>query len=40
MGPVQREIYDFIENKYLGYFQENQNDAGRLRSLRRLALFA
>ncbi|TVZ60038.1 helicase-like protein [Flavobacteriaceae bacterium MAR_2010_105] len=25
MGPVQREIYDFIENQYIGYFEENQN---------------
>ncbi len=24
MGAVQREIYDFIENQYLGYFQENE----------------
>lgn len=23
MGPVQREIYDLIENRYIGYFQEN-----------------
>lgn len=25
MGPVQREIYDFIENQYIGYFEENEN---------------
>ncbi len=25
MGPIQREIYDFIENKYIGYFEENEN---------------
>jgi hypothetical protein len=24
MGEVQREIYDFIENKYIGYFEENE----------------
>ncbi len=25
MGPVQREIYDFIENQYMGYFAENDS---------------
>lgn len=25
MGPVQREIYDFIENQYIGYFEENES---------------
>lgn len=25
MGPVQREIYDFIENQYMGYFEENES---------------
>jgi len=25
MGSVQREIYDFIENQYIGYFTENEN---------------
>lgn len=24
MGPVQREIYDYIENKYIGYFEANR----------------
>ena len=24
MGPVQREIYDFIENQYIGYFEDNE----------------
>lgn len=24
MGPVQREIYEFIENKYLAYFSSNE----------------
>lgn len=24
LGPVQREIYDFIENKYLAYFSSNE----------------
>ncbi|MGB8647649.1 MAG: DEAD/DEAH box helicase [Anaerolineae bacterium] len=24
MGPIQREIYEFIENKYLSYFVENE----------------
>ena len=24
MGTVQREIYDYIENQYVGYFEENQ----------------
>lgn len=24
MGPVQREIYEFIENKYLAYFSNNE----------------
>lgn len=24
MGPVQREIYDFIENKYISYFMSNE----------------
>ena len=24
MGPVQREIYDHIENKYIGYFEANR----------------
>lgn len=24
MGEVQREIYDFIENKYIGYFEDNE----------------
>lgn len=25
MGNVQREIYDFIENQYVGYFEENES---------------
>jgi hypothetical protein len=25
MGNVQREIYDFIENKYIGYFEKNES---------------
>ncbi len=25
MGPVQREIYDFIENQYMRYFEENES---------------
>ncbi len=25
MGQVQRDIYDFIENRYIGYFEENEN---------------
>jgi SNF2 family DNA or RNA helicase len=28
MGQVQREIYDFIENRYIGYFEEQQDTAG------------
>ena len=28
MGAVQREIYDFIENKYIGYFEEHTNEIG------------
>ncbi len=24
MGPVQREIYDFLENQYIGFFEQNQ----------------
>jgi len=28
MGPVQREIYNFIENRYIGYFEEHQDTAG------------
>lgn len=27
MGSAQREIYDFIENRYIGYFEEHQNIA-------------
>jgi len=27
MGPIQREVYDFIENRYIGYFEENQDTA-------------
>ncbi|MEO6327486.1 MAG: SNF2-related protein [Ginsengibacter sp.] len=26
MGSTQREIYDFIENKYLGFFEETQDE--------------
>lgn len=25
MGSVQREIYDYIENQYMGYFEENES---------------
>lgn len=25
MGPVQREIYEFLENEYIGYFIENEH---------------
>lgn len=28
MGPVQREIYDLIENKYINYFVEHQSNQG------------
>jgi len=28
MGSVQREIYDFIENKYIGYFEYYQGSSG------------
>jgi SNF2 family DNA or RNA helicase len=33
MGDVQREIYDFIENKYIGYFEGQQDCFGATSSL-------
>jgi SNF2 family DNA or RNA helicase len=28
MGAIQKEIYQFIENKYIGYFEEHQDTVG------------
>ncbi len=33
MGDVQRNIYDFIENNYVGYFQENPESGNDLSSI-------
>ena len=33
MGPIQREIYDFIENQYIRYFEDNETTLAATESL-------